>query len=198
MCGYSPELRYYKQQQSVLDRVTPLYINKIVDNLEDRFQDSNVVSAMKVLIPSEIRNSESVGKFGNEEVNTLITQYNSEISSAEDCVSEYQQYKRLVVGNFSDSSLLEEYSILQNRYNDILPNMITLLKCCLVLPMTSVQCERGFSTQNRIKSNFRTSMNNTTLDDLMRISEDGPSIKEFEFKRALTKWKSVKSRKIYK
>ena len=46
-------------------------------------------------------------------------------------------------------------------------------------------CERGFSTQKCIKSKFRTRLNNKSLNDLMRISEDGPHIKEFDFQEAL-------------
>ena len=72
------------------------------------------------------------------------------------------------------------------------------MKSCFLIPMTSVQCERGFSTQNRIKSKLRTNLNNQTLNDLMRISEDGPHIKEFDFQSALKKWKAEKVRKLYK
>ncbi|WAR31457.1 hypothetical protein MAR_033999 [Mya arenaria] len=74
--------------------------------------------------------------------------------------------------------------------------MVMLLKCCTVIPMTSVQCERGFSTQNRIKSKGRTSIKCTTLDDLMRISEDVPALRDFDFSRALAKWKAEKVRKL--
>ncbi|KAG1662475.1 hypothetical protein GQR58_020932 [Nymphon striatum] len=70
--------------------------------------------------------------------------------------------------------------------------MVKLLKCVAVLPMSSVKCERGFSTQNRIMSRLRTSMNNTTIDDLMRIFEDGPRMELFDFGKALRKWKKEK------
>ena len=38
-------------------------------------------------------------------------------------------------------------------------NMAKLLKCCVVIPVSSVPCERGFSTQNRIKSAYRLIIN---------------------------------------
>ncbi|KAH3874129.1 hypothetical protein DPMN_037370 [Dreissena polymorpha] len=72
-----------------------------------------------------------------------------------------------------------------------------LLKCCVVIPMTSVQCERGFSTQNRINSKSRTLLKSKALDDLMRISKDGPTPGNFDFGCALQKWKSLKVRKLY-
>jgi ribosomal protein L40E len=81
--------------------------------------------------------------------------------------------------------------------NDDFPNMTVILKCCSVIPMTSVKCERGFSTQNRIKSKLRTSMKSKTLDDLMRIVEDGPEPCAMDYDRALCLWKNEKVRKIY-
>ncbi|KAG1662474.1 hypothetical protein GQR58_020932 [Nymphon striatum] len=110
------------QQQKILDRVAPTYLNKIVDNLESRFQDYGVIDAMKVLVPENIAKCESVAS----------------------------------------------------------------------LAMMIFCCERGFSTQNRIMSRLRTSMNNTTIDDLMRIFEDGPRMELFDFGKALRKWKKEK------
>ena len=71
--------------------------------------------------------------------------------------------------------------------------LIAILKCCLVIPVTSVPCEHGFSTQNHIKTKKRTStkseplrrtsMKSEPIDDLMRISEDGPMSSRFDFIR---------------
>ncbi|KAK3098548.1 hypothetical protein FSP39_020539 [Pinctada imbricata] len=81
-------------------------------------------------------------------------------------------------------------------YSEVMPNMAKLLKCCIVLPVSSAQCERGFSTQNRIKSRLRTTLNNASINDLMRISEDGSHTDSFDFKMALKMWKEEKNRKI--
>ena len=50
------------------------------------------------------------------------------------------------------------------------PNLIILMQIALIVPMTSVDCERGFSAMNRIKSKTRNRMLNVVLDHLMRIS----------------------------
>ena len=39
-----------------------------------------------------------------------------------------------------------------------------------IIPMTSVDCERGFSAMNRIKTKTRNKLSNFVLDHLMRIS----------------------------
>ncbi|KAH3781536.1 hypothetical protein DPMN_159367 [Dreissena polymorpha] len=40
--SFSPEIRYYVQQKNLLDHMAPTYINAIILNLEDRFQDTKV------------------------------------------------------------------------------------------------------------------------------------------------------------
>ena len=68
----------------------------------------------------------------------------------------------------------------------------------LVLPVSTADCERGFSKQNLVKTCLRNSMGTKTLDNLMRISIDGPELKDFEFKRAFLNWAKQKSRRILK
>lgn len=112
-------------------------------------------------------------------------------------MSEYQFYKRLVLGSNKEESLLAVVIAIENKHSDKLPNLLCILKCVMVIPVTSVQCEHGFSTQNRIKNNFKTKLKNKLLDELMRISEDGLSMRQFDFHHALQKWKSMKIRKFY-
>ena len=94
-------------------------------------------------------------------------------------------------------SLEQMCGTLNVKYNAVIPNMAKVLKCCLAIPVSSVPCERGFSTQNRIKSKFRTIMANSILTVLMLLKESGPDRKDFDFKKALSVWKNEKKRKLY-
>ena len=58
----------------------------------------------------------------------------------------------------------------------------------LVLPVSSAVCERGFSAQKRIKSDVRGSLHVDTVEDLIRISMEGPSLQEFDTKEAVQTW----------
>lgn len=193
--GFSPELKYYHQQKDIVKKVTPLYVDNLTKNLEDRFQDTELLECMEVVDPKNIAEVKEVAKYGLEEITKLGTHFESYLPAKEDLKSEYQIYKRLIKGSYINASIDTVLSGLLK--SDDLPNMTTLLKCCFVIPMTSVKCERGFSTQNRIKSNFRTSLECKTLDDLMRISEDGPDPDEMDFNRALKYWKKEKVRQLY-
>ncbi len=50
----------------------------------------------------------------------------------------------------------------------------------LILPVSSAQCERGFSVQKRIKSDIRSSLHPNTVEDLIRISVEGPPLEAFD------------------
>ena len=66
----------------------------------------------------------------------------------------------------------------------------------LVAPVSTVDCERGFSKQNVIKTCLRNKMSDVALENLMRISIDGPSRDSFNFKGAFKKWAGQKTRRI--
>ena len=64
----------------------------------------------------------------------------------------------------------------------------------LVLPVTTTDCERCFSTMKRIKTDLRNRMNTSTLDKLLCIRIEGQDISQFDFKEAVKRWQSSKNR----
>ena len=50
----------------------------------------------------------------------------------------------------------------------------------LVFPVSNAIVKRGFSARRRIKSDWRSSLSEDTLDHLMRISVDGPPLAQFD------------------
>ena len=59
-----------------------------------------------------------------------------------------------------------QFSYLKKEF----PTLVMLMQISLVIPMTSVDPERGFSCMNRIKTKSRNKLSNLVLDHLMRIS----------------------------
>ena len=48
-----------------------------------------------------------------------------------------------------------------------------------ICPFTNAKLERVFSRMNRVKTDRRSSLSRDRLDVLFRISEDGPSLEDF-------------------
>lgn len=70
----------------------------------------------------------------------------------------------------------------------IFQNVLHLVHILLVLPVSSAVCERGFSTQKRIKSDARASLHTDTVEDLIRISVEGPSLEDFDARESVASW----------
>ncbi len=82
------------------------------------------------------------------------------------------------------------------RLKESVPIVCELAVILLTVPVSSVECERGFSRQNLIKTKLRNRLSTRKLYDLMSISLDGPIADKFDFKRAFDKWAEKKQRRI--
>ena len=82
------------------------------------------------------------------------------------------------MGHFADKGTL------QRRSKDV-PHLVEIP---LVLPISAAQCERAISAQNRIKNDSRSCFGGQTLEELMRISVEGPSLANFDPETAVKAW----------
>ena len=71
-----------------------------------------------------------------------------------------------------------------------------LIEIVYSIPFSSVECERGFSKQNIIKSDLRNRLSNNTLHLLLLISLYDIQIQDFDFNQALTIWLKMRKRKV--
>ena len=53
------------------------------------------------------------------------------------------------------------------------------IEILLLLPVSNAKVKRGFSSMRRIKTDRRSRLGERTLDNLMRISVDGPAVSDF-------------------
>ena len=83
-----------------------------------------------------------------------------------------------------------------NTTSIVYPNLSKLGQICLVLPIGTADCERGFSTMKRIKTRLRSQMSNITLNHCMRISMEGEAFDKFDFDSAVDSWSRLKNKRI--
>ncbi|CAB4390622.1 unnamed protein product [Rhizophagus irregularis] len=104
----------------------------------------------------------------------------------------------IITNNFASNDIEVILPLLIEDYIDVFPNIIKLIQIAYCIPFSSVECERGFSRQNKIKTKDRNSLATNTLDMLMCISLEGPESKEFNYNRAYTIWSNQKRRTGFK
>ena len=73
----------------------------------------------------------------------------------------------------------------------LFPNFSKLASVARVLPVSTAECERCFSTMKRIKTVLRKHMETNTRDRLIRIPAEGPELESFNFDTAADLWGSL-------
>lgn len=172
------------------------FITGMVRSMNDRFsdnEDSSVLSAFSNFFnPLVDRDS----KEGDVEV---ITEYLCKVGF--ECCSDeldlFLGYAHTLVrdGNKSVKSS-KDLANLAIRKKDVYPVAAEAAERFLVVPVSTVDCERGFSKQNLIKTCLRSRMSVPMLDRLMRLSIEGSQVDAFPFDRAFKAWAAVKDRRI--
>ena len=71
---------------------------------------------------------------------------------------------------------------------DITLNVLAVISLLLTIPPHSADCERGFSLMSKVKTDWRASLNEESLNILMRIGLLSPPIGEFDPTNAVGLW----------
>nr|XP_005986982.1 PREDICTED: PR domain-containing protein 11 isoform X2 [Latimeria chalumnae] len=83
------------------------------------------------------------------------------------------------------------------KYRQRFPILNRVLQILKVLPSSAACCEKGRSALQRIRKNNRSRLTLDQLNDLLTIAINGPSIANFDAKRALDSWFEEKSGNSY-
>ena len=67
-------------------------------------------------------------------------------------------------------------------------NFLSLIKIMMTISMSTAVVERGFSHMNIVKSSTRTLLGNDTINNLLEIKLNGPSITDFNPEPAILHW----------
>ncbi|KAF3856799.1 hypothetical protein F7725_017522 [Dissostichus mawsoni] len=102
---------------------------------------------------------------------------------------EWASFKEQVVsGPLKNKTQLDILSDLSSKYEEfgvLYPTISQLAAIALTVPVSSVNCERDFSTLNRVKTNIRNRLQGDHLAACMWISINGPEVSDFPYQEAL-------------
>lgn len=114
---------------------------------------------------------------------------------SESIQKEWPILKGMIKGGYSKFSTEDLCKRIIIRHNDMLPNFALLANIALCLQVTSVECERSFSAQNRLKTKFRSSTKSERLDILLKIHMVGPPLTEYDPSPSIRLWLAKKRRR---
>ena len=127
--------------------------------------------------------------FGGDDVQCIVDHYKEQLSGDE-CNKIPQEWVALksFVAHFCGRPLLQVYGELLRDRPARFQNILVLVDLMLTLSPSTAECERQFSSMNRIKTALRNRLSNDSLQALMKINCDGPSDNDFDPEEAINKW----------
>ena len=128
-------------------------------------------------------------EYGKEYLDVLNAQYGPHnVVTPESLKAEYPLFvnavradERLCTSTTREIMLL---LISNSALQVMFPNLARVAAIGLLLPMSTADCERGFSTLQRVKTDLRNLLSNRILNCLLLISIEGPSPTDFPYDEA--------------
>ncbi|XP_013384257.1 protein FAM200A-like [Lingula anatina] len=193
------KIRDTTQLRNGADSAKTSFINNLLEELDKRFPDNDqsVVSALSVLGLRGIRfqNQDAQAAFGNKELDVVIKHYEDKYVDGNVVKQEWAILKELVLANtYSCDSMKELWEIINAFHKENFPNLCKLAGIALALPVHTADVERGFSAQNIIKSSLRNRLISENLQMLIAIKLNGPLSQDFDFRSALSVFKTKRQR----
>lgn len=197
------------------DTIRKPYLRRLMDNILDRFGTSDMLIALAhVFDPCKYPTEQSqLAYYADAEIKLLSKWYGKEMTTIsgkfkpivndQDLVHQWCSFKRWVVyqkelhskdeGKFGMRELV---LLLLSLHELKIPYscFVALGTIALTLPVSTAECERGFSFMNRIKSKQRSKLLDGTLGHLMSIAVEGIPVAEMNFSPLVEQWKSAKKR----
>jgi hypothetical protein len=142
------------------------FIQALVDNLSSRFPDRQLVEAGAVLSPQSWPEDElEKALHGDREVLHLSN-----------------------LCHIDQRQVLTEFRIYKNNVRDVGESLSKLMKTVQLLPISSADCERGFSCMNINDTPVRNQLSIESLSSLIFLKVNGPVPSEFNPSAYVEKW----------
>ena len=138
-------------------------LDHVISNLKERFDEENkIISKINKLL------SVNIIKLDKQEIKKLCSEikefYNQDVTNTfEDELYLWQEKWKNVENEKKPKNSIEN---LKNCNEDLYPSIFNILSILCVIPLTTTECERNFSSLRLIKSYLRSTMTNQRLNSI--------------------------------
>ena len=192
------------QQRSEAASACSQFVSIVIDNLKARFTeegDAAILGALTKLFDPSLYGFQSVSPVLSE-ASDVVADYLSSCGLGSELdlnqeLSSFISYAGVqVVRNGKVYCCVKDLVQLALRFKSTYPSVAVAAERLLVSPVSTVDCERGFSKMNLIKTDIRNKLNINNLQNIMRISMHDSDEHSFKFEEAFSKWAAKKARRI--
>ncbi|CAJ0598083.1 unnamed protein product [Cylicocyclus nassatus] len=165
---------YVPSGANYFNRGCPSYIDPVSNALDPQERHRSIYASISALERyCNIQNLRS----------PMIRFFNTIPKTAKTCLQWNSGYKDMQQSASFYQMLLANYDSLQ-----IPGEVVQAIKCVLVVPASNADPERSFSAANRLTKDERSNLATSTLDSLMTIQRDGPSILTVKIQQLAAQW----------
>lgn len=129
----------------------------------------------------------------------LAIKYNTDLDPYE-FASEIESFKFQAVVLLQDFKEMGSFDLLQGIYllslENIYPNLVTILRIFLCMPVTTATCERSFSKLKLIKSYLRSSLGQERLANMSILCIEKETTRSLNYDEIIDLFAEAKSRKV--
>ena len=177
------------------------YTQAVKDSLRARYSDvlseSSVFRVLKLLDISSWPVNETIADFGNKEIDCFIQHFSELLSkhnvATENIMGEWNEIKYFhKLFNILDRHAF--WQLVLEKHSQRFPNLKHVIQILLLYPVSNAKVERLFSTMKRVKNDWRASLDEQTLEQLLRIRAEGPSLADFDPLPVVNKFLAMPSR----
>jgi hypothetical protein len=228
--GIAPSARTYAYDSGMAHDGMKKHAIALLDALQTRFPNTTLVGAFHILTPGayvdKYKDDAIMQGYGADKMEMLIEHYGTKRTTrsatgvqkvhqakikGDLARTQFACYKTYIKNelqmhflNNKDKELLVYETWFQTHGSTLrtqLSEVYKLMEIAYVLPMTSVDCERGFSDMNNIKNTKRSKLGDAKLAGLMRIVGAGRKTRLSEWPDSfwttcLSMWQSTSARRI--
>ncbi|CAF1540891.1 unnamed protein product [Rotaria sordida] len=175
------------------------FIENVINNIQARFEHGTL-NLLNCFMIFDMENLNDNKDYGDEEIRTIQHHYASDID--ESIMYEWKTFRTYLLAKKNSGKLTTHREICMKLVQDgmlkeIYPQLSLAAEIFLVVPISTATVERNFSTMNRILTKLRNQLTTQYVDQLMRISIEGPDTLNEEIKEEIINyWKKLKPRRL--
>ena len=199
-CFKDQELKRSDGDSDSFNRLKETAIDASLRFIQERFQGMETDPVLLAAATLTTHQSWPVGNrnllllHGEHDIQVLVDHFKVPLQRnnfhLQHCLEEWMDMK-FHVQRVRDELTLRQDVFWKNKFmlcQDRFPNLLMLIEICLVIPCQTACCERGNSCMSRIMTDWRCTLDVSTVEALMRISINGPSPEDYHAALAVGHW----------
>ena len=163
-----------------------------------RFPDNPLLSAMRIFDftrwpkPTTEANLITLSTYGDEDITKIANHFKkSQLIDEQSIRFEWHQARKLIIDYLRQDrkDLFDVWKLMYDENSQTISNIFTLAAISFTMPLSTAECERGFSRQNITKTKLRNRLLHRMLDALLRISINASRWSDMNEAAVFTHWK---------